>query len=99
MQRRFLAWFWVALAGLMMGACSRDLPRAVAEARYTSPTSQFINISDGVRLHVRNEGKRDAPVLILAHGSNASLHTWEPWVGQLKDNWRVISFDFPAHGL
>ncbi|MFN8732265.1 MAG: alpha/beta fold hydrolase, partial [Hyphomonadaceae bacterium] len=91
MHKRFLALIGVALAGMMAVACSPDLPRAVAEARYTSPTSQFINISDGVRLHVRDEGKRDAPVLILAHGSNASLHTWEPWVGQLKDNWRIIS--------
>jgi pimeloyl-ACP methyl ester carboxylesterase len=99
MHKRLLALIGVALAGMLAVACSPDLPRAVVEARYTSPTSQFISISDGVRLHVRDEGKRDAPVLILAHGSNASLHTWEPWVGQLKDNWRVISFDFPAHGL
>lgn len=99
MQKRLLALIWVALAGFATVGCSPDLPRAVAEARYTSPASQFITIRDGVRLHVRDEGKRDAPVLILAHGSNASLHTWEPWVAELKDDWRVISFDFPAHGL
>ena len=32
-------------------------------------------------------------------GSNASLHTWEPLVAQLKDDYRLISFDLPGHGL
>jgi pimeloyl-ACP methyl ester carboxylesterase len=92
-----LAFTFTASFGL--SGCATDLPIATAEQRYTSPASQFIQLSDGVRLHMRDEGPRDAPVIILAHGSNASLHTWEPWVASLKDNWRVISFDFPAHGL
>jgi pimeloyl-ACP methyl ester carboxylesterase len=95
----FLALIFAGLAGLSVTACSTDMPMATAEARYTSNASTFINLSDGVRLHVRDEGKRDAPVLILAHGSNASLHTWEPWVAALRADWRVISFDFPGHGL
>ncbi|GIU67130.1 alpha/beta hydrolase [Candidatus Phycosocius spiralis] len=89
----------MGLAGLSVTACSTDMPKAVAEARYRSNTSAFISLSDGVRLHVRDEGPRDGPVLILAHGSNASLHTWERWVEVLKANWRLISFDFPGHGL
>ena len=95
----FLALIFASLAGLSVTACSTDLPGTVAETRYTSSASTFIKLSDGVRLHVRDEGKRDGPVLILAHGSNASLHTWEPWVAALKADWRVISFDFPGHGL
>jgi pimeloyl-ACP methyl ester carboxylesterase len=86
-------------ASFGLTGCATDLPVATAEQRYTSPTSQFIQLSDGVRLHMRDEGPRDAPVIILAHGSNASLHTWEPWVASLKGKWRVVSFDFPAHGL
>jgi pimeloyl-ACP methyl ester carboxylesterase len=86
-------------ASLGLSGCATDLPVAAAEQRYTSPASQFIQLSDGVRLHMRDEGPRDAPVIILAHGSNASLHTWEPWVASLKGKWRVVSFDFPAHGL
>jgi pimeloyl-ACP methyl ester carboxylesterase len=82
-----------------VGGCASDLPIATAEQQYTSPASQFVQLSDGVRLHMRDEGPRDAPVIILAHGSNASLHTWEPWVASLKGKWRVVSFDFPAHGL
>jgi pimeloyl-ACP methyl ester carboxylesterase len=86
-------------ASLTLSGCATDLPIATAEQRYTSPASQFVQLSDGVRLHMRDEGPRDAPVIILAHGSNASLHTWEPWVKALSGKWRVVSFDFPAHGL
>ncbi|NJR20296.1 MAG: alpha/beta hydrolase [Hyphomonadaceae bacterium] len=87
------------LASVTISACATDIPAQTIEQRYSSPASQFLQLSDGVRLHVRDEGRRDAPVIILAHGSNASLHTWEKWVSVLKPNWRVISFDFPAHGL
>ena len=86
-------------ASLGLSACATDLPIATIEQRYSSPASQFLQLSDGVRLHMRDEGPRDAPVIILAHGSNASLHAWEPWVAALKGKWRVVSFDFPAHGL
>jgi pimeloyl-ACP methyl ester carboxylesterase len=87
------------LASTGLGGCATDIPVATVEQRYSSPASQFITLSDGVRLHMRDEGPRDAPVIFLAHGSNASLHTWEPWVQALSGKWRVISFDFPAHGL
>ena len=36
---------------------------------------------------------------MLLHGSNASLHTWEPWVARLTSEFRVISLDLPGHGL
>lgn len=88
----------LALATLL-GGCAKDLPAVEAERRYASADSRFLSLSDGVRLHVRDQGPRDAPVLVLAHGSNASLHTWEPWVRELSGRWRVVSFDFPAHGL
>jgi pimeloyl-ACP methyl ester carboxylesterase len=99
MHKAILSAFIMLIAALGLTACSKDLPIATAEQRYTSPASQFVALSDGVRLHMRDEGRHDAPAIILAHGSNASLHTWEPWVAALKGNWRVISFDFPAHGL
>jgi pimeloyl-ACP methyl ester carboxylesterase len=38
-------------------------------------------------------------VLVLLHGSNASLHTWEPWVKLLGDRFRVVTVDLPGHGL
>jgi pimeloyl-ACP methyl ester carboxylesterase len=99
MRKYLLTACALTFASFGVAGCSTDLPIASIEQQYSSPASQFIQLSDGVRLHMRDEGPRDAPVIILAHGSNASLHTWEPWVGALKGKWRVVSFDFPAHGL
>lgn len=92
-----------ALASLALlsgaAACATDVPLPTLEERYTTAASRFITVSDGTRVHVRDEGLRDGPVLVLLHGSNAALQSWEPWVGQLKDRFRLVSLDFPGHGL
>ncbi len=67
--------------------------------KYASPASQFIALPDGAVAHVRDEGPREAPALVLVHGSNASLHTWEPWVKLLGGKYRVVTMDMPGHGL
>ncbi len=51
------------------------------------------------RAHYRDRGDKQAPILLLLHGSNASLFTWEPWSKVLSDHFRVISVDLPGHGL
>ena len=76
-----------------------DIPVATLRAKYASPASRFVEVLPGLTVHLRDEGPRDAPVLVLLHGSNASLHTWEPWVARLKGSTRIVSFDLPAHGL
>ena len=68
------------------------------EASYAKPPSQFMNVL-GVRMHVRDTGPKDAPVLILIHGFGASLHTWEAWASTLEKDYRVIRFDLPGFGL
>lgn len=93
----------LALGALLLltplAACVADIPSATLEQRYTTPASTFITATDGTRVHMRDEGPRDGPVLMLLHGSNSSLQSWEPWVEDLKRDHRVISFDFPGHGL
>ena len=42
----------------------RDVPVEVLEARYANEAAQFMEIA-GVRVHYRDEGPRDAPVLVL----------------------------------
>ena len=59
----------------------------------------MVEIGDGRLVHLRDEGPRDAPVIVLLHGSNADLHTWQPWVDALSDDYRVIRFDQRGHGL
>lgn len=76
-----------------------DTDAAEMRAKYGGPPSQFVEIGDGVTVHLRDEGPKDAPAIILLHGSNADLHTWDPWVQGLKDSYRVIRFDQVGHGL
>jgi pimeloyl-ACP methyl ester carboxylesterase len=73
-----------------------DTDPAAALARYGGPPSQFIEV-DGTRLHVRDEGQ--GPVLLLLHGSRASLHQWDGWVRELGADFRIVRVDGLAHGL
>lgn len=76
-----------------------DIPFDTLEGLYTSQNSQFMTLEDGLKVHYRDEGQRNGKTLVLVHGFAASLHTWEPWVERLKDEYRVISLDLPGHGL
>jgi pimeloyl-ACP methyl ester carboxylesterase len=75
-----------------------DKSRTALEAEYAGPPSEFLQV-DGIRLHVRDTGPRNAPVVILLHGLGSSLHTWEPWAEALSVHFRVIRYDLPGFGL
>lgn len=76
-----------------------DTDAEAMRAKYGSEPSQFVTLENGQTVHLRDEGAKDAPALVLLHGSNADLHTWQPWVDALKDEYRVIRFDQIGHGL
>lgn len=76
-----------------------DTDAAAMRAKYGAPPSQFVAIGGGVTVHLRDEGPRDAPAIVLLHGSNADLHTWDAWTDALKGTYRVIRFDQVGHGL
>ena len=94
-----LAFLLAALAAAFYFFSQPDISRATLEAEYGKPPSQFVALADGARAHVRDEGPRTAPVLVLLHGSNASLFTWRPWVAALAPSFRVVTMDLPGHGL
>lgn len=89
----------VVIAGGLFLMSEPDIPRATLEAKYATPPSQFLTLADGTRVHYRDQGPKNGPVLVLLHGSNASLFTWEPWVARLGDTYRIVSMDLPGHGL
>ena len=89
----------IVLAGGWLVLRVPDIPVATLRAKYGGPPSQFVEVLPGLTVHLRDEGPRDAPVLMLLHGSNASLIDWQPWVDRLKDRFRIVRFDLPAHGL
>jgi len=74
-----------------------DRPGSPLERRYTNDASGFVDV-DGARVHYRDEGPRDAPVLLAVHGVYSSLHTWDGWVDELDDV-RVVRLDLPGFGL
>ena len=76
-----------------------DTDAAEMRAKYGGEPSQFVAIGDGLIVHLRDEGPKDAPAIVLLHGSAADLHTWQPWVDALKGEYRVIRFDLAGHGL
>lgn len=102
-MKRFLKWLVAILlllvAALFFWGYAPDTDVAAMKAKYGGGTSQFAELQPGLNVHYRDEGKRDGQVLVLIHGSNASLHTWEPWVKILGKEFRIISMDLPGHGL
>ena len=76
-----------------------DTDPAEMRAKYGAAPSQFLTLDDGQVVHLRDEGPKDALPVVLLHGSNADLHTWQPWVDRLKADHRVIRYDQIGHGL
>ena len=66
---------------------------------YTNQYSQFADLPMGANVHYRDEGDKNAPVIVLLHGGFGSLHNWEEWVPYLTKKYRVITMDLPGHGL
>ena len=91
--------FAVIVVGAVIAFSDPDVPDDVLVAKYGQKPSQFVTLGSGARVHYRDQGQRNGPALVLLHGSNASLHTWEPWVAQIGDQFRMISVDLPSHGL
>jgi pimeloyl-ACP methyl ester carboxylesterase len=76
-----------------------DTDRDEMIAKYGGPNAAFVAGPAGQRIHYRDQGSRDGPAIILLHGSNASLQTWEPLVQRLGGTYRIVTLDLPGHGL
>jgi pimeloyl-ACP methyl ester carboxylesterase len=94
----------VALVGLggYVGAARAGWLRpdeGAMRAQYGLPASRYITVAAAQNqpLHVVDEGT--GPVVVLVHGSFASLHMWDDWAAALKSHYRVIRFDRPGMGL
>ncbi len=102
MFRRVMIYVLAALPLLLILAVwwlyTPDKPRAALEARYAAAPSQFLAL-DGVRLHLRDTGPRDAPPVLFLHGFGSSLHTWEEVAVALEQDFRLIRLDLPGFGL
>jgi pimeloyl-ACP methyl ester carboxylesterase len=102
-MRKFLKWTAllsvVLIVSLFAWGYAADIPASELRAKYANSESEFVDLGDGMTVHLRDEGPKDAPAIILLHGSNASLHTWQQWVDRLGKDYRIIRYDQPGHGL
>lgn len=103
MIKTVMAWTAGAVLGLSaLGAAvfvRPDLPYDKLFAQYANDESETTMLAAGEGVHLRDEGPIGAPVVVLLHGYASSLHTWDGWADALSDQYRVIRFDFPGHGL
>jgi len=75
-----------------------DLAFAELQKRYSSTSNNVVNV-DGMRIHYKDTGPQDAPVLLFLHGFGSSLQTWDVWAVTLEQKYRVIRLDLPGFGL
>ncbi|MBT4739281.1 MAG: alpha/beta hydrolase [Rhodospirillaceae bacterium] len=70
----------------------------LAELRevYATEQSQFMNIA-GMSIHYQDEG--EGYPIVLIHGSEGTLRTWDAAVTAMKDRYRMIRLELPGRGL
>tara|TARA_B100000131_G_scaffold74155_1_gene70453 strand:+ start:1490 stop:2401 length:912 start_codon:yes stop_codon:yes gene_type:complete len=85
------------IRSLLFGQETGDVEGLIA--KYGSPPSQFITLSSGAIVHLRDEGDSEAPPIVLVHGHSEDLHTWNHLAKHLVESFRVIRFDLRRHGL
>jgi pimeloyl-ACP methyl ester carboxylesterase len=74
---------------------SDDRPHADGDAEATE--NPALPLDDG-GLYVCQDGPRDAPALLLIHGSASSTRSWDSLVPLLTSSHRVIRIDLLGHG-
>jgi len=85
------------IRSLILGIKSEDVD--CLRERYGAPPSQYVTLSNGENIHLRDEGDPGAPPIVLLHGHSEDLHTWNRLVKHLVEDFRVITFDLRRHGL
>ncbi|MFI7054277.1 alpha/beta fold hydrolase [Streptosporangium canum] len=70
-------------------------PHVKSDAEATG--SSTLSLGDG-DIQVCQDGPRDAPALLLIHGSASSTRSWDALVPMLTGSHRVIRIDLPGHG-
>ncbi|MGH1422792.1 MAG: alpha/beta fold hydrolase [Hyphomonas sp.] len=76
-----------------------DISYAGLERVYTNKDSRFADLEGGETVHFRDMGPRDAPTLVMVHGFTSSMQAWDEIAPIMKNDYRVITLDLPAHGL
>jgi pimeloyl-ACP methyl ester carboxylesterase len=92
----FASAFLLALAAY--GLWAPDIELSELQKRYGSTPENMVSM-ESIRIHYKDTGPKDAPVLLLLHGFGSSLQTWDVWAEKLDKKYRVIRLDLPGFGL
>ncbi|MFD7868087.1 alpha/beta fold hydrolase [Streptomyces sp. NPDC059783] len=68
------------------------------DAPATGATELLTLASSGGELHVRRDGPRELPALLLLHGTASSVRSWDALVPLLTAHHHVVRLDLPGHG-
>ena len=102
-MKSFFKWTGIVLVTILIVAIFRgtylDISRQELEEKYALGESKFLILKDGSRIHYRDEGNNERPVIVLLHGFNGSLFNFEGLVSLLAEDFRLVSLDLPAFGL
>lgn len=86
----------VSQAAVSQAAQTPRLTIEELRRKYADSASKYADI-DGLQVHYKDEGK--GPVLLMVHGSESSLRTYDRIAARLKGKYRIIRFDIPGYGL
>ncbi len=86
----------VVCGGVFLANYQSDLPLVDLKRKYANAESEYVDVL-GMPVHYRDEGS--GPVLLLLHGTGASLHTWDGWIEPLQRDFRIVRLDLPGFGL
>jgi magnesium chelatase accessory protein len=79
--------------GRLLDRLAADWPNRTA--------SRFVRAA-GLVWHVQDmhpDGRADAPVALLVHGTGAATHSWRDLAPLLARDFRVVAMDLPGHGF
>ena len=89
----------LVIIAIFLALRTPDTDRGAMIAKYGGPNAGFAAGPAGQQIHYRDQGRRDGRSIVLLHGSNSSLQTWEPLVKRLGGDYRIVTLDLPGHGL
>ncbi|WP_083982243.1 alpha/beta fold hydrolase [Actinomadura hibisca] len=84
--------------GLLLVAGLLVVNAVVVSRQEADATGDSLLFVDGGRVHVRQDGPADGPVLVLIHGLAGSTRWWDSLVPLLAKSHRVIRVDLLGHG-
>lgn len=89
----------VAGLGLWLAYRAPDIPYETLEHRFARPSSRYVDIGGGIRIHYLDEGNRSGSPVVLIHGYGDNAFSWDGWTRVLGRDHRVLVVDLPGHGL